>query len=66
MRIPGEQLAKELVVLIHNCEKQFEGVEEHCMRTLRVGECIRDACLSRDLAPTMELLLAEFIMQTEA
>nr|APG32536.1 odorant binding preotein [Conogethes punctiferalis] len=61
----GEVLASKLVSLIHECEKQFEEVEDHCMRTLRIGECIRDSCLQRSLAPSMEMLLAEFIMQSE-
>nr|QHI42032.1 odorant-binding protein 3 [Glyphodes caesalis] len=62
----GEVLAGLLMEIIRECDKKFVHEEDNCMRTLHIAECIRNTCLQRSLAPTMEMLLAEFIMQTEA
>nr|ALM04194.1 GOBP1 [Maruca vitrata] len=62
----GEALASVLVGLIQECEREHEHEADACARALQIGRCVRDACLARRLAPAMELLLAEFIMQSEA
>nr|QIJ45727.1 general odorant binding protein [Glyphodes pyloalis] len=62
----GEKLAELLMNIVRECDHRFAHKEDECMRTLHVGECIRDTCLQRSLAPSMEMLLAEFIMQSEA
>nr|ACJ07126.1 general odorant binding protein 1 [Chilo suppressalis]ACJ07127.1 general odorant binding protein 1 [Chilo suppressalis]ACJ07128.1 general odorant binding protein 1 [Chilo suppressalis]ACJ07129.1 general odorant binding protein 1 [Chilo suppressalis] len=62
----GEKLSKVLVQVIHECEKKFDHEEDHCWRILHIGECFRDMCRSQNIAPAMEMLLAEFIMQAES
>nr|AII15787.1 general odorant-binding protein 1 [Sitotroga cerealella] len=61
----GEVLAAEMVSIIHGCEQQHHSEPDHCWRILRVAECFKVTCLRRSLAPTMELLMAEFIMEAE-
>ncbi|KAL4704879.1 hypothetical protein ACJJTC_019457 [Scirpophaga incertulas] len=59
-------LAKKLVDVIHTCEKQFDHENDDCWRILHIAECFKVTCQRDDLAPTMEMLLAEFIMEAEA
>ncbi|CAF4876333.1 unnamed protein product [Pieris macdunnoughi] len=61
----GEMLSKQMVQIIHTCEQQFDSVEDHCWRILRISECFKLACIAADIAPSMELLIAEFIMEAE-
>ncbi|CAG4989269.1 unnamed protein product [Colias eurytheme] len=61
----GEVLSKQMVEIIHTCEKKFDEEEDHCWRILRVAECFKHTCIERNIAPTMELLMAEFIMEAE-
>ncbi|XP_049877296.1 general odorant-binding protein 1-like [Pectinophora gossypiella] len=62
----GELLAAQMVAIIHDCEKAQESEEDHCWRILRVAECFKHTCTQRGLAPSMEVLMAEFIMEAEA
>lgn len=62
---PGEVLASQMVGLIHGCEQQFEADEDHCWRILHVAECFKMHCKEKGIAPTMELMMAEFIMEAE-
>ncbi|CAH4032465.1 general odorant-binding protein 1-like [Pieris brassicae] len=61
----GEMLSKQMVQIIHTCEQKFDSVEDHCWRILRIAECFKLACVAADIAPSMELLMAEFIMEAE-
>ncbi|XP_045778105.1 general odorant-binding protein 1-like [Maniola jurtina] len=61
----GEVLSQQMVQLIHECEQQHDAEEDHCWRILRVAECFKHACQRRGIAPTMEMLMAEFIMESE-
>lgn len=54
-----------MVGLIHGCEQQFEADEDHCWRILHVAECFKMHCKEKGIAPTMELMMAEFIMEAE-
>uniref|UniRef100_A0A0K8TUG6 General Odorant Binding Protein n=1 Tax=Epiphyas postvittana TaxID=65032 RepID=A0A0K8TUG6_EPIPO len=62
----GEVLSKQMVALIHACEQQHDAEPDHCWRILRVAECFKEGCQQRGIAPTMEMLMAEFIMESEA
>lgn len=55
-----------MVDLIHGCEKEHDLKEDHCWRILHVAECFKQACIDRGLAPTMEMMITEFIMEAEA
>ncbi|XP_013195991.2 general odorant-binding protein 1 [Amyelois transitella] len=61
----GEVLASQMVQMIHTCEKQFDSEPDNCWRILRVAECFKKSCQDKGIAPTMEMLLAEFIMEAE-
>ncbi|CAG9564379.1 unnamed protein product [Danaus chrysippus] len=62
----GEVLSQQMVTLIHECEQQHDSEEDHCWRILRVAECFKSSCKKHGIAPTMELLMAEFVMESEA
>nr|XP_021192665.2 general odorant-binding protein 1 [Helicoverpa armigera] len=62
----GEVLARQMVELIHSCEKQFDHEDDHCWRILHVAECFKGSCVQRGIAPSMELMMTEFIMEAEA
>lgn len=55
-----------MVSLIHGCEQQFEHEEDHCWRILHVAECFKQACVEHGVAPSMEMMMTEFIMEAEA
>lgn len=55
-----------MVELIHACEKQHDHEEDHCWRILHVAECFKQACVQRGVAPSMEMMMTEFIMEAEA
>ncbi|XP_041984827.1 general odorant-binding protein 1-like [Aricia agestis] len=61
----GEVLAKQMVGIIHECEQKFDHETDHCWRILRVAECFKVTCMTTGIAPTMEMLMAEFIMEAE-
>nr|WUR05431.1 general odorant binding protein 1 [Zeuzera coffeae] len=62
----GEMLSKQMVEIIHGCEQKHDTEPDHCWRILRVAECFKGECTERGIAPTMEMLMAEFIMEAEA
>nr|AMP46760.1 general odorant-binding protein 1 [Leguminivora glycinivorella] len=61
----GEVLARQMVKLIHSCEQQFDHEEDHCWRILKVAECFKIGCQAQGIAPSMEMIMAEFIMESE-
>nr|AXF48746.1 odorant-binding protein GOBP1 [Lobesia botrana] len=62
----GEILSQKMVQLIHTCEKQFDDMDDHCWRILRIAECFKTGCKAAGIAPSMEMIMAEFIMESEA
>ncbi|XP_063366572.1 general odorant-binding protein 1-like [Cydia amplana] len=62
----GEVLSKQMVALIHSCEQKFDDMEDHCWRILRIAECFKSSCQERGIAPSMEMMMAEFIMESES
>ncbi|CAK1584143.1 unnamed protein product [Parnassius mnemosyne] len=62
----GEQLSKQMIEIIHSCEKVHDAEPDHCWRILRVAECFKASCQERNIAPTMEMLMAELIMESIA
>lgn len=54
-----------MVALIHSCEQRFEADEDHCWRILHIAECFKQSCQEKGIAPTMEMMMTEFIMETE-
>lgn len=61
----GQVIAHQMVELIHGCEKQHDHEDDHCWRILRVAECFKRSCVERGIAPTMEIMITEFIMEAE-
>nr|QRF70945.1 general odorant-binding protein [Semiothisa cinerearia] len=61
----GEVLAQQMVSIIHSCEQQHDTEADHCWRILRVAECFKHSCQQAGVAPSMELMMTEFIMDAE-
>ncbi|XP_047996714.1 general odorant-binding protein 1-like isoform X2 [Leguminivora glycinivorella] len=61
----GEVLSQKMVTLIHSCEQKFDDMDDHCWRILRIAECFKSSCQELGIAPTMEMMMAEFIMESE-
>lgn len=59
----GEALSQQMVDMIHACEAQHDAEPDHCWRILRVAECFKASCQQRGIAPTMEQIMAELIME---
>lgn len=55
-----------MVTIIHECEKIHDDEPDNCWRILRVAECFKSDVTKQGIAPTMEMLMAEFIMESEA
>lgn len=63
--VAGEVLSKQMVSIIHECEQKWDSEPDHCARVLRVAECFKVECTARGIAPSMEMMMAEFIMEAE-
>ncbi|XP_048483945.1 general odorant-binding protein 1 isoform X1 [Plutella xylostella] len=61
----GEVLSQQMVGIIHTCEQAHDKEPDNCWRILRIAECFKKECQAQGIAPTMELLMAEFIMETD-
>ncbi|XP_053614544.1 general odorant-binding protein 1 [Plodia interpunctella] len=58
-----DEVAKQLVTMIHDCEKQFESNGDYCARTLEVAKCFRTKIHSLKWAPDMETVLEEIMAE---
>ncbi|CAG9127654.1 unnamed protein product [Plutella xylostella] len=61
----GEVLSHQMVGIIHTCEQQHDAETDDCWRILRVAECFKRESQAQGLAPSMEMLMAEFIMEAD-
>lgn len=55
-----------MVKIIHTCEQHHDAETDNCWRILRIAECFKTTCVREGIAPSMEMLMAEFIMESEA
>nr|UDM59723.1 putative pheromone binding protein 3 [Corcyra cephalonica] len=58
-----EDTAKQLVAMLHECEKQNEAQNDYCMRALDVAKCFRTKIHGLKWAPTMEDILEEIMIE---
>nr|WHU27524.1 odorant binding protein 3 [Heliconius charithonia] len=56
-----DEVAKQLVTMIHECEKSNAGVPDECMKTLEVAKCFRTKIHELKWAPDMETILEEIM-----
>nr|AAS49922.1 pheromone binding protein 1 precursor [Sesamia nonagrioides] len=56
-----DELAKQLVGIIHACETQHQAIEDPCSRTLEVAKCFRSKMHELKWAPPMEVAIEEIM-----
>ncbi|XP_060805542.1 general odorant-binding protein 1 [Amyelois transitella] len=61
-----DELAKQLVTMIHDCEKQYADNSDHCARTLDVAKCFRTKIHGLKWAPDMEVVLEEIMAEASS
>ncbi|CAG9564369.1 unnamed protein product [Danaus chrysippus] len=59
-----DDLAKQLVQMIHDCEKQFTDITDDCSKTLEISKCFRTKIHELKWAPSMETILEELMIET--
>ncbi|XP_068620685.1 general odorant-binding protein 1-like [Battus philenor] len=58
-----EDMAKQLVTMIHDCEKSNDGVADDCDRVLEITKCFRTKIHELKWAPSMEIILEEIMTE---
>ncbi|XP_059047164.1 general odorant-binding protein 1-like [Achroia grisella] len=58
-----DEMATQLVNILHDCEKQYPPQDDVCLRSLAVAKCFRTKIHSLKWAPSMEELLAEIMTE---
>nr|AHZ89398.1 pheromone-binding protein 2 [Grapholita molesta] len=59
-----DDLAKQLVAMIHDCEKQNSDADD-CIRTLGIAKCFRTKIHGLKWAPSMETVLEEVMTEVK-
>ncbi|XP_014368560.2 general odorant-binding protein 1 [Papilio machaon] len=58
-----EDIAKQLVSIIHDCERSNEAESDECLRVLEISKCFRTKIHQLNWAPSMEVLLEEIMTE---
>nr|QIJ45734.1 phenomenon binding protein [Glyphodes pyloalis] len=58
-----DAVAKQLVDLIHGCEKTAAKIEDECERALNIATCFKAEIHKLKWAPDMEVVLAEILTE---
>ncbi|XP_032519595.1 pheromone-binding protein-like [Danaus plexippus] len=61
----GEQMAKKLVTMVHECEQQFMEQEDSCLRALDVAKCFRTAMHDVNWAPKFDIIVTEVLTEVK-
>ncbi|XP_053614542.1 general odorant-binding protein 1 [Plodia interpunctella] len=59
----ASDVASKLVSLLHECEKQFESIEDECMKVLEIAKCFRTDVRKLDWAPKMDVIISEVLTE---
>ncbi|XP_041984554.1 general odorant-binding protein 2-like [Aricia agestis] len=54
----GEVLSDRMVQMIHNCEKQFEDIDDECSRVVKTAACFKEDCKKAGIAPEVAMIEA--------
>ncbi|CAG4989288.1 unnamed protein product [Colias eurytheme] len=54
----GELLSTKMVELIHNCEKQYDQMEDDCSRVVKVAACFKVDAKKEGIAPEVTMIEA--------
>ncbi|CAH2240939.1 general odorant-binding protein 1-like [Pararge aegeria] len=58
-----DNLAKQLVDMLHECEKAHSNVSDNCSKTLEISKCFRRKIHDLKWAPSMEEILEELMTE---
>ncbi|KAM3959416.1 general odorant-binding protein 1-like [Aphomia sociella] len=58
-----EDTAKQLVSILHECEKENASQNDYCLRALEIAKCFRTKIHALKWAPSMEDILEEIITE---
>nr|AAF06143.1 pheromone binding protein [Yponomeuta cagnagella] len=61
-----DEMAKQLVSMIHECEKTHEGVVDDCGRVLEMAKCFKTKIHELKWAPSMEVVLEEVMTEIQS
>nr|ALC76551.1 pheromone binding protein 3 [Conogethes punctiferalis] len=57
----GEDLARQLINVAHDCEKQQESLEDECDRMLEIAKCLRRNIKDIQWTPKVEVIITEIV-----
>nr|AKA27976.1 pheromone binding protein 2 [Atrijuglans hetaohei] len=60
-----DDLAKQLIDMIHECEKVHEGIQDDCVKVLEIAKCFRTKIHDLKWAPSMETVLEEVMTEIQ-
>ncbi|XP_034835171.1 general odorant-binding protein 1-like [Maniola hyperantus] len=58
-----DEVAHQLVTMLHECEKTHIAVSDSCMKTLEISKCFRTKIHGLKWAPSMEEILEELMTE---
>lgn len=58
-----EALAKQLVDILHSCEKTAPDHDDHCMKVLGIVKCFKTEIHKLQWAPNMDLVVGEVLAE---
>ncbi|XP_049877435.1 general odorant-binding protein 1-like [Pectinophora gossypiella] len=58
-----DDMAKQLVTMIHDCENVHADIADDCKKTLEIAKCFRTKIHGLKWAPTMEVVLEEVMTE---
>ncbi|XP_045778006.1 general odorant-binding protein 1-like [Maniola jurtina] len=58
-----DDLAQQLVTMLHECEKSYSDISDGCMKTLEISKCFRTKIHNLKWAPSMEEILEELMTE---
>lgn len=56
-------MAKQLVDVLHQCEKSAPENEDACLKVLDIAKCFKSEIHKLDWAPDMDLILGEILAE---
>lgn len=56
-------MAKQLVEMLHECEKSQTSIADDCLKTLEISKCFRTKIHDLKWAPSMEEIIEELMTE---
>uniref|UniRef100_A0A097BVQ0 Pheromone-binding protein 3 n=1 Tax=Spodoptera litura TaxID=69820 RepID=A0A097BVQ0_SPOLT len=59
----GDEVASQIVQIIHDCEKKHERDDDECLRVLEVAKCFRTGIHELNWQPNVEVIVSEVLTE---